>query len=118
MSLPTLVLVMLFILGLVAFLFREAKATSPMMPLGLWRNRLIAVANVATLTSGAIMIGLSSFLPTYVQGVMGYSAIVAGFTLTVMSVGWPLASTFTGYIFLKIGFRKIGRASCRDRWDK
>src|SRR5690625_5803785 len=78
MSLPTLVLVMLFILGLVAFLFREAKATSPMMPLGLWRNRLIAVANVATLTSGAIMIGLSSFLPTYVQGVMGYSAIVAG----------------------------------------
>src|SRR5690625_6957383 len=103
LSLPTLVLVMLFVLGLAAFLFREAKATSPMMPLGLWRNRLIAVANVATLTSGAIMIGLSSFLPTYVQGVMGYSAIVAGFTLTVMSVGWPLASTF-----------KIGRASCRE----
>jgi len=114
LSLPTLVLVMLFVLGLAAFLFREAKATSPMMPLGLWRNRLIAVANVATLTSGAIMIGLSSFLPTYVQGVMGYSAIVAGFTLTVMSVGWPLASTFTGYIFLKIGFRMtamIGGAS-------
>jgi len=51
------------------------------------------------------MIGLTSFLPTYVQGVMGSSAIVAGFTLTMMSVGWPLASTFTGYIFLKIGFR-------------
>src|SRR5699024_11486589 len=71
----------------------------------LWRHRLIAFANVATLTSGAMMIGLSSFLPPYVQGVMGHSAIIAGFTLTMMSVGWPLASTFAGHIFLKIGYR-------------
>src|SRR5699024_733723 len=41
-----------------------------------------------------------------VQGVMGYSAVVAGFTLTMMSVGWPIASSLAGYIFLKIGFRK------------
>lgn len=105
LSLPTFALIALFVIGFAAFLFRETKAPSPMMPLGLWKNRLIAFANAATLTSGAIMIGLSSFLPTYVQGVMGYSAIVAGFTLTMMSVGWPLASTFAGHIFLKIGYR-------------
>src|SRR5699024_5613652 len=40
-----------------------------------------------------------------VQGVMGHSAIIAGFTLTMMSVGWPLASTFDGHIVLKIGYR-------------
>lgn len=104
-STPTIVLMIVFIFGFIAFIWQETRTPSPMMPLGLWRNRLIAVANIATLTSGVIMIGLSSFLPTYVQGVMGYSAIVAGFTLTMMSIGWPLASTFTGYIFLKIGFR-------------
>src|SRR5699024_10433646 len=70
------------------------------------QDKLVALANIATFTSGAIMIGLSSFLPTYVQGVMGRTAVVAGFTLTMMSVGWPLASTFAGYIFLKIGYRK------------
>src|SRR5690625_469258 len=76
-----------------------------MMPLNLWKNRLIAFANIATFSSGVIMIGLSSFLPTYVQGVMGYSALIAGFTLTMMSIGWPIASSLTGYIFLKISFR-------------
>lgn len=106
LSLPTFILIILFVFGLGAFLLRETKAKSPMMPLHLWRHRLIAFANVATLTSGAMMIGLSSFLPTYVQGVMGYSAIIAGFTLTMMSVGWPLASTFAGHIFLKIGYRR------------
>ncbi|HLR80385.1 MAG TPA: MDR family MFS transporter [Bacillota bacterium] len=105
LSLPTFVLVILFVSGIAAFIWQETKAASPMMPLNLWRHRLIAFANVATLTSGAMMIGLSSFLPPYVQGVMGHSAIIAGFTLTMMSVGWPLASTFAGHIFLKIGYR-------------
>jgi len=104
-SLPILTLLSLFIIGLVAFLWRQTKAPSPMMPLNLWKNRLIAFANIATFSSGVIMIGLSSFLPTYVQGVMGYSALIAGFTLTMMSIGWPIASSLTGYIFLKIGFR-------------
>ena len=40
-----------------------------------------------------MIIGLSSFLPTFVQGVMERSATVAGFTLTAMSIGWPIAST-------------------------
>ena len=104
-SLPILTLLSLFIIGLVAFLWRQTKAPSPMMPLNLWKNRLIAFANIATFSSGVIMIGLSSFLPTYVQGVMGYSALIAGFTLTMMSIGWPIASSLTGYIFLKISFR-------------
>ncbi|HLQ96957.1 MAG TPA: MDR family MFS transporter [Pseudogracilibacillus sp.] len=104
-SLPSLALLALFIVGMTSFIWWQTKAKSPMMPLHLWKDRLIAFANLATLTSGAIMIGLSSFLPTYVQGVMGETAVVAGFTLTMMSVGWPLASTFAGYIFLKIGYR-------------
>lgn len=106
LSIPTLLLVIIFSSGMVLFIWRQTRAASPMMPLNLWRDRLVAFANLATLTSGVMMIGLSSFLPTYVQGVMGRSAIVAGFTLTMMSVGWPLASTFAGYILLKIGYRR------------
>lgn len=104
-STPTFVLLALFVIGLCSFIWRQATANRPMMPLDLWRNRLIAIANVATLTSGVVMIGLSSFLPTYVQGVMGQTAIVAGFTLTMMTVGWTVAATFAGHVFLKIGFR-------------
>ncbi|WP_235988950.1 MDR family MFS transporter [Aquibacillus kalidii] len=104
-SLQVLILIAVFIIGAILFLLQEKKAEAPMMPLYLWKNKLIAVANLATLTSGMIIIGLSSFLPTYVQGVMGYSAIVAGFTLCTMSIGWPIAATLAGHLVLKIGFR-------------
>ena len=61
---------------------------------------------MTSLTTGVMLIGISSFLPTFVQGVMERSPIVAGFTLTTMSIGWPLASTFSGKLLLKIGYRK------------
>ncbi|WP_026572008.1 MULTISPECIES: MDR family MFS transporter [Sediminibacillus] len=100
-----LVLITVFIIGAVLFIWQEKKATAPMMPLGIWNDKLITIANLATLTSGMMMIGLSSFLPTYVQAVMGYSAIVAGFTLCTMSIGWPISATIAGHLVLKIGFR-------------
>ncbi|WP_370314216.1 MFS transporter [Guptibacillus hwajinpoensis] len=75
------------------------------MPLGIWRDPVIAISNSVTFTTGMILIGVSSFLPTFVQGVMEKSPIVAGFTLTTMSIGWPIASTIAGKLVIKIGFR-------------
>src|SRR5699024_10214056 len=58
---PTFILLTVSMIGMAAFLWREKKAFSPMMPLRLWQDKLVALANIATFTSGAIMIGLSSF---------------------------------------------------------
>lgn len=102
----TISLFSLFIICMIVFIFQEGKAPSPIMPLFLWRNKLILIANLATFFSGMIILGLSSFLPTYVQGVMGESAIIAGFTLSTLSIGWPISSTIAGHLVLKIGFRK------------
>jgi EmrB/QacA subfamily drug resistance transporter len=104
-STPTISLFLLFVVTMGIFLWWETIAASPMMPLSLWKNRLIAVSNIATLLAGASMIGLVSFLPTYVQGIMNSSALAAGFALTAMSVGWPLASSATAKLFPRIGFR-------------
>ncbi|SER41089.1 drug resistance transporter, EmrB/QacA subfamily [Gracilibacillus ureilyticus] len=104
-SIETISLLLLFIISMILFILQEKKAPSPMMPLFLWKERLIIVANLATLLSGVIILGLSSFLPTYVQGVMEESAIVAGFALSTMSIGWPIFSTVAGHLVLKIGFR-------------
>ncbi|MEK5323961.1 MDR family MFS transporter [Aeribacillus sp. FSL M8-0254] len=89
----------------ILFIFQENRADDPMMPLSLWKNRSILLANVTSLTTGMMLMGISTFLPTFVQGVMGKSAMVAGFTLTTMSIGWPIASTVAGRIYLKAGFR-------------
>jgi EmrB/QacA subfamily drug resistance transporter len=103
---PILVLASIFLIGTFLFVLQEKKAKEPMMPFHIWNYRAIAIANVASLTTGAILIGISSFLPAFVQGVMGYSPFIAGLTLTTMSIGWPIASTVSGKLLLKIGYRK------------
>jgi MFS family permease len=87
------------------FVFNERKAAEPMMNFSMWGERSILIANVTSLTTGIMLIGISSFLPAFVQGVMERSPIIAGFTLTAMSIGWPIASTISGWLLLKIGFR-------------
>ena len=72
------------------------------MPFSIWKERSIFIANMTSLTTGIMLIGISSFLPTFVQGVMERSPIVAGFTLTTMSIGWPIASAFAGKLMIKV----------------
>ncbi|MFD1017990.1 MDR family MFS transporter [Thalassobacillus hwangdonensis] len=91
--------------GFLLFVFQELRVKSPMMPFHIWKYRSIAVANVTSLTTGMILIGVSSYLPAFVQGVMEKSATVAGFTLTTMSIGWPISSALAGRLLLRIGFR-------------
>lgn len=105
-SLPILSLTAIFLLFIVIFVFHERRVHDPMMPFALWKERSILFANLTSWTTGIILIGISSFLPTYVQGVMGKSPMIAGFTLTTMSIGWPIASTIAGRLVLNIGFRK------------
>src|SRR3970282_1386794 len=91
------------------FVRQERHAPDPIMHLELWGNRLIALANAATLCSGIAMIGVISFLPAFVQGVLGESALVAGFTVCAMSVGWPMASVTAGHLLLRVGTRRLAR---------
>src|SRR5699024_2008982 len=83
----------------------EKKSSTSILPPQIWTHRLIFIANITSLVTGIIMISVSSYLPTFVQGVMGKSALVAGFTLTTMSIGWPIASTLAGRLLLRIGYR-------------
>ena len=52
---------------LAAFIWREATARAPMLPLALFRVRNFAVANAATLATYAGLIGSSFFLTLYLQ---------------------------------------------------
>jgi EmrB/QacA subfamily drug resistance transporter len=103
-SWQTILLLGLAVIGLAAFIYHEMRTPQPMMPFDLWKVRSILVANVVSLTTGIMLIGISSFLPAFVQGVMEKSATVAGFTLTAMSIGWPISATIAGRLLLKAGY--------------
>ena len=84
--------------------FRQEKlAKDPLISFSIWKNPVILYANLVSLTTGVILIGVSSYLPTYVSGVMEQPAIIAGFTLTAMSIGWPLASSMAGHLLIRFG---------------
>lgn len=100
------------IVGFLLFVIQERRAKDPMMPFEIWKYRIISFANLTSLTVGMILIGVSSYLPAFVQGVMGYSPTVAGFTLTTMSIGWPLAAVAGGRLLLVIGYRSTSLLGC------
>jgi EmrB/QacA subfamily drug resistance transporter len=100
----------LAILALAAVLFArfvhvERRAAEPILPLWVFGDRLLLTANAISLVVGTLTIGLSSYLPTFVQGVLGASPLVAGFALGAMSIGWPISSSQSGRLYLRIGFR-------------
>ena len=87
------------------FVRHERRAADPIISFPLWGRRPIAVANgVIGLASMAVM-GLTTFLPMYVQGVLHRSAVVAGLTLTLMLFGWPVGATLAARGFRIFGLR-------------
>jgi EmrB/QacA subfamily drug resistance transporter len=98
---------LVFAVAAVLFVLQERRARDPMIAFALWTHRAIAATNAATLFSGMAVIGLTTFLPMYVQAVMGHSPLVAGFMLTAMVLGWPIAATLGARNFARFGLRPI-----------
>lgn len=88
------------------FVWQERRAADPMISFALWGHRPIAACNVATVLSGMALMGLTSFLPMYVQGVLGRSPVVAGLALTMMMLGWPSGATLAARSFHRLGLRR------------
>lgn len=90
---------------LAGFIRAECRAAEPMLPLNLFHERIITVAVVGNFLAGAVMIGASSYVPLFVQGVLGGTAINAGAALAPMSIGWPIGSIVCGRLLLRVGYK-------------
>jgi EmrB/QacA subfamily drug resistance transporter len=91
-STPVLVLGVISLVAGILFLYQEWRTPEPMVPLDLWRTRIVLTGTMASFFAGLGTLGLVSYVPVYVQGILGGSAIEAGLTLTVSSISWPMAS--------------------------
>jgi EmrB/QacA subfamily drug resistance transporter len=96
-----------FVVCLLFFLMQEKRAAEPMISFALWSRRPIAACNGSTVLSGMILMGSTTFLPMYVQGVLHRSPVIAGLALTMMMVGWPVGATFAAKSLHRFGLRPI-----------
>jgi EmrB/QacA subfamily drug resistance transporter len=107
-SLPIWIIVACALVGLattILLIRQERRAPEPILPFKLWRTTVVALCNLGSLGMGAVAISVSGFLPTYVQGVMGSSASVAGMASSSMAICWGFASFVAGAVIVRVGFR-------------
>jgi EmrB/QacA subfamily drug resistance transporter len=97
-----------FVLGagiLVAFVMVERVAPEPVLPLWVFSRRLLVSAAFVNLCVGGIVIGLSAYVPNFLEVSVGATPVVAGLALAALTLGWPLAASQAGRVYLRIGFR-------------
>ncbi|MGZ4660824.1 MAG: MFS transporter, partial [Arthrobacter sp.] len=97
-----------FVVGavlLVAYLLVERRAAEPILPAWVVSRRLLATTALVSFGVGAMMIGLTSYVPTFLEGALSSSPLVAGLALAALTLGWPLSASQAGKFYLRIGFK-------------
>lgn len=85
--------------------FIEKSAGDPILPIKLFKNRLFLVAFLHGILAGWAMFGSLSYVPLFVQAVVGTTATMAGISLMPMSLSWTITSILGGRLILKFNFR-------------
>jgi MFS family permease len=98
----------LFLGGLILlslFVMVEWRAADPVVPLDLFSERIIAVSAVGNVAMGGVLLGVSVYVPLFVQGALGGTALTAGAAVASLSIGWPVGSFVGGRLLLLTGYR-------------
>ena len=90
---------------LTVFVLVERRAAEPVLPLWVFHRRLLLTTALIGVGVGVILIGLTSYVPTFLEALLGVSPLVSGLALAALTLGWPVAATLSGRIYLRIGFR-------------
>ena len=87
------------------FVFVEKRAPAPIMPLGVYRLRCVAVSLAVMLLTGFVLYGSVILLPLHFQGVRGLSAAASGTYLSVLLVGMAVGGVAAGHMISWTGGR-------------
>ncbi|MGW2177981.1 MFS transporter [Streptomyces sp. NPDC001732] len=89
------------------FVAVETRASEPIIPLRLFRNRTITLASLASLFVGIAMFAGTVFFSQYFQLARGESPTMSGVLTIPMIAGLFISSTVSGQIITKTGRWKI-----------
>jgi EmrB/QacA subfamily drug resistance transporter len=95
------------VLMLVLFFFIERRAAEPILPIPLFRRPIMLTSSLCGAIIGGAMLAITTFVPLFVQGVLGLSPTQAGAAFAPMLIGWPVASTLSGRLIPRSGFRAL-----------
>ena len=89
-----------------AFALVERRVPEPIVDLRLAARPLILTTTLVSLGVGALMTGVTSFAPAYLEGSIGIPPLLAGLAVAALTLGWPVSAANAGRLYLRIGFRR------------
>ena len=91
--------------ALAVFVAVERRAAEPVLDLALLRRPPILTTTLVSLGVGALLIGITSFVPPYLQNALGAPPLVAGLAVASLTLGWPLSASISGRVYLRYGYK-------------
>ncbi|MEV0292141.1 MDR family MFS transporter [Nocardia sp. NPDC050710] len=88
---------------LVATVWVESRAESPIIPLSIVTERTTGLAIIASIAVGIGMFGATTFLGQYFQTARGYSPTIAGVLTIPLVAGMLVASVGSGLLITRFG---------------
>lgn len=98
------------ILMLVLFIFRQLRLKEPLLELRTFKNREFRLSIILSMLLYAVMMGGSTLFPIYIQIVHGLSATMSGLIMMPGSLAMAIISPFAGRIYDKFGMRVLAIA--------
>jgi EmrB/QacA subfamily drug resistance transporter len=92
---------------LVAFVVLEARSQAPLVRLSIFRIRTLATANTVMLLVGSAMFGMFFFASLYIQEILGYSPLRAGFAFLPVTLGIIVGAGVAQQLIPRIGVRNV-----------
>ncbi len=92
-----------FAVSLLLFILVEAKASEPIVPLGLFKSPAFTWANIAAFIISMSFMGTVIFLPLYLQLGLGIPATESGLIMLPLMFGLILSAMVSGRMVTRIG---------------
>lgn len=105
LSAPSVLIIAVGVAALTTFAFVERRAAEPVLDLSILTRPVILASTLVSVGVGSLMIGITSYVPTYLSNSIGTPPLVAGAAVAALTLGWPLAASTAGRVYLKYGFR-------------
>jgi EmrB/QacA subfamily drug resistance transporter len=92
---------------LTAFVVIERRSRAPLVRLSIFRVRSISAANAVMLLVASGMFAMFFFASIYVQEVLGYSPLKAGFAFLPMTAGIVIGAGIAQQLIARVGVRAV-----------
>ena len=106
-SARTIALLVVAVLLLGAFVVTELRARWPLVPFRIFRLRTLTGANAVGLLVGASLFSMFFFISLYLQQVLGYSPLRAGFAYLPLAVTIILSAGAASQLVTRLGFKRV-----------